>query len=35
MGHENNIEVHLREIGLEDVDWTHLAQEWVDGWIDR
>jgi hypothetical protein len=24
---EDNIKMDLREIGLEDVDWTHLAQD--------
>jgi hypothetical protein len=24
---EGNIKMHLREIGLEDVDWIHLAQD--------
>jgi hypothetical protein len=25
---EDNIKLHLREIGLEGVNWIHLAQDW-------
>jgi hypothetical protein len=26
---ENNIEIPIKEIGMEYVNWIHLAQEWI------
>jgi hypothetical protein len=29
---EDNIKMHIREIGYENVDWIHLAQDRVQWW---